>query len=238
MSDSLSSEPVSSSDLVNQTPMLEAASSALFIKTFPVGPLQCNCTVVGNPVTKKAMVIDPGGDPDIIMGILESGGYSVSRILHTHAHFDHFLASGEMRERTGAKLCLHKADRPLWEHLPEQCARYNISFNGHMPLPEHWLEDEETFSADVGDGQAIFTPGHTPGSMSFWFESEKLLIAGDTLFKGAVGRTDLWGGDYPTIERSIRQRLYTLDETTTVVAGHGPNTSIGQEMRYNQFIRA
>lgn len=216
---------------------MQDTSSNLFIKTFPVGPLRCNCTIIGDPVSKKAIVIDPGGDAQNILAIVQAQGFTVSQILHTHAHFDHFLASGEMHQQTGAPLCLHRADQPLWEHLEDQCNLFGVPYQP-VPSPHHWLEHEEELPIAHTNGQAIFTPGHTPGSMSFWFKEARLLIAGDTLFQDGIGRTDLWGGDYPTIERSIRERLYTLDEEATVITGHGPSTTIGHEMRHNPFIRA
>lgn len=218
---------------------IASASSepSLFVKTFAVGPLRCNCTIIGDPASRQAIVADPGGDADRILKILDDEGFTVNRIIHTHAHFDHFMASGDMHEKTGAPLCLHEADKPLWDHLEYQCGRFNIPYKP-VPEPHHWLEDEEELAVGQSIGKAIFTPGHTPGSMSFLFEDAKLLLAGDTLFQGGVGRTDLWGGDYPTIERSIKQRLYSLDESLHVVAGHGPGTTIGREMRHNPFVRA
>ncbi len=210
--------------------------SKMVIKTFPVGPLQCNCTIIADPISKEAIVVDPGGDADRILAILNEEGFQVRQILHTHAHFDHFLAAGAIHEATGAPIALHQADQFLWEHLEDQCRLFNMSFEP-VPNPTHWLEDEEPISISHLKGKALHTPGHTPGSMSFWFDDEKLLLAGDTLFKGSVGRTDLWGGDYQTIEHSIRHKLYTLDEATKVVTGHGPSTTIGEEVRHNAFIR-
>lgn len=217
--------------------MSDHSSDQLFIKTFPVGPLQCNCTIIGDKLSGTAIVADPGGDADKILKILADEGLQVSQIIHTHAHFDHFLASGDMHEKTGAPLCLHKADKPLWQNLETQCQMFGVPYQP-VPEPQHWLDHEEELKLTHISGQALFTPGHTPGSMSFWFEQAKLLIAGDTLFKGGIGRTDLWGGDYATIEQSIKTRLYTLDETATVITGHGPATRLGNEMRNNPFVRA
>lgn len=206
------------------------------IKVFPVGPLQCNCTIIGHKPSGDALLFDPGGDGEMILETLAENNLTVKKILHTHAHFDHFLAAGHIKEKTEAPLCLHKEDAFLWEHLEEQCSRYAIPFEAQPP-PDHWLEHEEELGITACAGQCIHTPGHTPGSMSFWFESLKLLVAGDTLFQGSIGRTDLWGGDYSKIEDSIKNRIYTLDEEATVVTGHGPLTSIGNEIRGNQFIR-
>jgi glyoxylase-like metal-dependent hydrolase (beta-lactamase superfamily II) len=215
---------------------MQTPSETLFIKTLQVGPLRCNCTIIGDLVSKQAIVVDPGGDAQRILDLLQEQDFTVSQILHTHAHFDHFLASSEMHEQTGAPLCLHRADQPLWEHLEDQCTMFGIPYTP-VPVPHHWLSDEEELPLSQIQGKALFTPGHTPGSMSFWFEDAKLLIAGDTLFQGGIGRTDLWGGDYATIERSIREQLYTLDEQTLVVTGHGPSTTIGHEIRHNPFVR-
>lgn len=206
------------------------------IKVFPVGPLQCNCTIIGHKPSGDALLFDPGGDGELILQTLTENNLTVKKILHTHAHFDHFLAAGHIKQKTEAPLCLHKDDEYLWTHLEEQCARYAIPFE-QQPPPDHWIEHEEELSITGCMGQCIHTPGHTPGSTSFWFESLKILVAGDTLFQGSIGRTDLWGGDYTKIEDSIKTRLYTLDEEATVVTGHGQLTSIGHELRHNQFIR-
>ncbi|MEE4460646.1 MBL fold metallo-hydrolase, partial [Azotobacter chroococcum] len=153
----------------------------------------------------------------------------------THAHLDHFLAAGQLKELTGATLHLHQGDQFLWDNLEMQCRMFGVPY---IPVPAHdqWLSDDEELAC--GCGVALHTPGHTPGSMSFWFAEAKLLIAGDTLFHRSVGRTDLWGGDAAALKRSIKERLYRLDEEATVVTGHGPDTCLGDEMRENPFVRA
>lgn len=211
--------------------------ASMIIKTFPVGPLSCNCTILGDPLSKKAIVVDPGGDANIILETLNSLGLIVIRIIHTHAHLDHFLASGEMHKMTGAPLAIHKEDKMLWDNLEGQCSMLGFPYQP-VPEPAQWLEHEEEIYLNQFEGKALHTPGHTPGSMSFLFEDQKLLLAGDTLFQGSIGRTDLWGGDFNTITRSIKEHLYTLDEETHVVTGHGPSTIIGNEMRYNPFVQA
>ena len=213
---------------------MSAPQTALIRETFPVGPLQCNCTIIGDPISKKALVIDPGGDHQLILDRLEVLGLKVVSIIHTHAHLDHFLASGEMKKATGASLHLHKEDQFLWDNLEMQCQRFGVPYRP-VPAPDYWLQDDEELAC--GCGVALHTPGHTPGSMSFWFPQDKLLIAGDTLFRRGIGRTDLWGGNYQKIERSIRERLYSLDEDAVVVTGHGVDTCIGDEIRENPFIR-
>jgi len=208
----------------------------IIVETIPVGPLQCNCTILGDLVSRKAIVVDPGGDAEILLERLAELNLRVERIIHTHAHPDHFLASGKMKEATGAKLALHREDLFLWDMLEDQCRMFGIPFEPPPPL-DQWLENEEEIDLNDLQGKALHTPGHTPGSMCFLFESQKLLIAGDTLFQGSIGRTDLWGGDFKKIEKSIQEKLYTLDEETSVITGHGESTSIGHEMRANSFVR-
>ncbi len=209
----------------------------IIVETIPVGPLQCNCTILGDLVSRKAIVVDPGGDAEILLERLVELDLQVERVIHTHAHLDHFLASGKMKEATGAKLALHREDLFLWDMLEDQCRMFGIPFEPPPP-PDQWLENEEEIDLNDLQGKALHTPGHTPGSMCFLFESQKLLIAGDTLFQGSIGRTDLWGGDFKKIEKSIQEKLYTLDEETSVITGHGESTSIGHEMRANSFVRA
>ena len=209
----------------------------MIFATFAVPPLSCNCSIIGDPATKTAIVVDPGGDHQRILKNLQERGLTATLVVHTHAHFDHFLAAGEIHSATGAPLCLHKADQPLWENLELQCNTFGVPYVP-VPAPNRWLNDDEELAVGALRGIALHTPGHTPGSMCFYFGASKLLIAGDTLFRGSIGRTDLWGGDARAIERSIKNRLYSLDEATRVITGHGPETSIGFEMRSNQFVQA
>lgn len=211
--------------------------STMIRKTFSVPPLGCNCSIIGDPITKQAIVVDPGGAHERILREVQQMGFTVTAILHTHAHFDHFLASGEMQKATGATLCLHPDDRALWEMVDEQCRMFGVEPRS-VPPPDYWLKDDEQIAIGSFSAVALHTPGHTPGSMCFHIPEGQLVLAGDTLFRGSIGRTDLWGGDFDAIERSIRERLYRLDESTVVVTGHGPETEIGSEMRANQFVRA
>lgn len=205
------------------------------VKTFPVGPLQCNCSIIGDPVTKKALVVDPGGDAETILALLTELDLKVVAIIHTHAHLDHILAAGEIKKATGAPIYLHKEDQFLWDILDQQCEMFGVPYSP-IPDPDYYLEDDQ----DLGccGGVVIHTPGHTPGSTSFWFEDSKTLIAGDTLFKGSIGRTDLWGGDFEKIAKSIKERLYSLDDDAEVITGHGPNTTIGVEKTTNMHVKA
>ncbi len=181
-------------------------------------------------------MVDPGGAPERILREVQQLGLTVTHILHTHAHLDHFLASGDMKKATGATLCLHRDDLDLWKMLEVQCELFGVVY-APVPLPDYWLKDEEQLLIGQVSVVALHTPGHTRGSMSFHLPSEQLVLAGDTLFRGSIGRTDLWGGDFDTIEQSIRERLYTLEDATIVVTGHGPETEIGIEKKTNQFVR-
>ena len=209
----------------------------LIRKTFAVPPLGCNCSILGDPVTKLAVVVDPGGAAERILREVQDLGLTVTKILHTHAHFDHFLASGEMKAATAATLCLHKDDHALWDMLELQCRAFGVPYMP-VPPPDYWLTDEETVHIGQVRLIALHTPGHTPGSMSFHLPGARIVLTGDTLFRGSIGRTDLWGGDFDAIERSILERLYTLEDATAVVTGHGPETEIGWEKDRNQFVRA
>ncbi|MAY69261.1 MBL fold metallo-hydrolase [Porticoccaceae bacterium] len=208
--------------------------SQFIIRTFPVGPLQCNCSIIGDRLSSKALVVDPGGDADQILGLLNELNLTVVGIIHTHAHLDHILASGVIKEATGAPIYLHEGDKFLWDMVGQQCVMFGVP-PVTLPEPDHFMEDDQALNCC--GGVAIHTPGHTPGSISFWFEEYKTLIAGDTLFQGSIGRTDLPGGNFDQIITSIKERIYTLDDDAVVVTGHGPNTAIGSEKTGNSFVR-
>lgn len=212
-----------------------ATESQFIIRTFPVGPLGCNCSVIGDRLSGRALVVDPGGNAEQILALLNELNLKAVAIIHTHAHLDHILAAGEIKNATGAPIYLHEGDQFLWDMVEEQCARFGVP-PVKLPDPDHYLQDDH----DLGccGGVAIHTPGHTPGSISFWFEEYKTLIAGDTLFQGSIGRTDLPGGNFDQIITSIKERIYSLDDEAIVVTGHGPSTSIGHEKTNNSFIRA
>lgn len=209
----------------------------MLIETFPTGPLGCNCSLIIDPASKKAVVVDPGGDFDVIRARLEAAGASVASIVHTHTHIDHVGATAPLQRWTGAPARIHEDDRFLYQMLPIQAALVGI------PVPqacevEGDLRDEVSVAAGAIDLQVLHTPGHTPGSVSFLLKTGEGLVAfaGDTLFRRSIGRTDLWGGDFDSILRSIRGRLLSLDDATRVITGHGPSTTIGEERRHNPFL--
>jgi hydroxyacylglutathione hydrolase len=214
------------------------SSNKLLVATFPVGPLQCNCSIIADPVSKEAAVIDPGGDAEDIVKVLEDNGLKAKYLLHTHAHFDHILGSATVKEKTGAKICVHKEDEWLYTNLALQgnFVGFNLSNEKISPI-DHYLQDDEELQLGEITAKVIHTPGHTPGSTCFCVQhKESVLFAGDTLFQHSIGRTDLWGGSHDTIIKSITGKLFRLDDSTQVIAGHGPDTTIWEEKRHNPFV--
>lgn len=197
----------------------QQSPSQFIIRTFPVGPLQCNCSIIGDRLSSKALVVDPGGDAEQILGLINELNLTVVAIIHTHAHLDHILASGIIKEATGAPIYLHEGDKFLWDMVEQQCAMFGVPAIT-LPEPDGFIKDDQALNCC--GGVAIHTPGHTPGSVSFWFEEYKTLIAGDTLFQGSIGRTDLPGGNFDQIITSIKERIYCLDDQALVVWGMGP----------------
>jgi len=206
------------------------------IETLPVGPLQCNCSILVDPESKEAVVIDPGDEGDRIVRALEAAGARPVALLHTHAHFDHVTGTREVSRATGAPIRLHASDRPLYDALREQAALFGLHAEVPNP-PGDPLADGERIRFGPFALRAIHTPGHTPGSTCFQLEGDSpVLFSGDTLFRRSIGRTDLWGGDTETIVASIREKLFALPADLPVVCGHGPGTTIGEEKRSNPFV--
>lgn len=208
----------------------------MIIESFPVGPLQCNCTIIGCKETGEAAVVDPGGDVEAILDLCKKHGLTVKYLLHTHAHFDHIMGSRAMREATNAKICLHKEDEFLYNNLEKQCQLFGFKADEVLPV-DHYLNDEDDILVGKIKTSVIHTPGHTPGSTCFRVaESESVLLSGDTLFEGSIGRTDLWGGSFDEIIKSIKGKLMPLDDSTRVVPGHGSDTTIWQEKKQNPYL--
>ncbi|MEX0878590.1 MAG: MBL fold metallo-hydrolase [Thermoanaerobaculia bacterium] len=209
--------------------------SAPIVETFPVGPLQCNCTILADETSGEAVVIDPGDEPDRILKVLAAMKARPVALLHTHAHLDHITGSRAVKEATGAPIRLHAADLPLYDALPEQAAFFGLRAEAPLP-PDASLSDEDTIRFGRYVLRAIHTPGHTPGSTCFELQGDRpVLFSGDTLFRRSIGRTDLWGGDTETILASIREKLFALPGDVPVVCGHGPGTTIEDEKRLNPF---
>jgi hydroxyacylglutathione hydrolase len=214
---------------------LTKSESGFEMVTFPVGALQCNCSIVWDPSSREAIVVDPGADADKIISWISKENLTLKAAIHTHAHFDHIGASTEVHQKLKAPLHLHPEDAALWENLDMQGKAFGFKLD-KIPRWQTDLHDEDCLQFGSFQVKVLHTPGHTPGSCSF--SCHEFLFSGDTLFRGSIGRTDLWGGDFSQISKSIKDRLYSLDEDTVVVCGHGPNTSIGSERRSNAFIKA
>jgi hydroxyacylglutathione hydrolase len=212
----------------------------LNITTFPVGLYQCNCSIVSCTQTNEAIIIDPGSDADKIIGVVQKQGLKVKYLLHTHAHLDHFGATASVKQHCcDAEAVLHKDDLLLYEAHTQQSMFLQLPDTEIVPI-DHYLEDEEDFLFGSSGVKALFTPGHSPGSSCFSLETseEQVLFAGDTLFRDGVGRTDLPGGDQSTLVKSIKDRLYKLDEGCRVIPGHGLETSIFHEKNNNPYVQA
>jgi glyoxylase-like metal-dependent hydrolase (beta-lactamase superfamily II) len=211
----------------------------MLLETFPVGSFQCNCSVLACADTKEAIVVDPGGEHQRILEIVRHYDLTVKWIVHTHAHLDHIYETRDVKEQAGGTIALHKDDLFLYDGFAMQAAMFGWRVRPVLPV-EHWLTDGEKLDFGKRAAEVVHTPGHTPGSCCFKvdIDGEPLLLAGDTLFMRSIGRTDLPGGDFTTIERSIKERIYTLDPDTRVICGHGPDTTVGDERLRNPFVTA
>jgi glyoxylase-like metal-dependent hydrolase (beta-lactamase superfamily II) len=202
---------------------------------FPVGVLQCNCSVVGDEQTRDAMVIDPGDEIDHVLEVLQKHGLKVKQIVITHAHIDHVGGAMKLKEATGAPILLNQNDYALLKMLDVQAAWIGMKTPGAVTIDNTvGTGDKVTVGNTVAD--VLHTPGHTEGSICLYFAPEKKLIAGDTLFAGSIGRTDLPGGSYKKIMESLHGPVMALPDETIVVPGHGPLTTIAEERESNPFL--
>ena len=201
----------------------------------PVGPLQCNCSVIGDETTHEAMVIDPGDDIEDVLAMVRKHSLQVKQIVITHAHIDHVGGAMKLRAATGAPIILNQNDYALLKMLDMQAAWVGMATPGKVEIDQS-AEQDETIRTGSLHATVLHTPGHTEGSICLYFPVEKTLIAGDTLFAGSIGRTDLPGGSFQKIIRSLHERVLALPDDTVVVPGHGPKTSIGDERETNPFL--
>jgi glyoxylase-like metal-dependent hydrolase (beta-lactamase superfamily II) len=202
----------------------------------PVGMLQCNCSVLGDEASREAIVIDPGDNIDQILAILARHSLKVKAIVITHAHIDHIGGAQKLKAATGASVYLNENDAPLYDALDMQAGWLGIPTPARTEI-DCDLKDGHVLHLGETDLLTLHTPGHTEGSVSLWIASENKLIAGDTLFRDSIGRTDLPGGDGRKIIYSIREKLLTLPEDAVVIPGHGGATTIGREKRLNPFLQ-
>jgi hydroxyacylglutathione hydrolase len=202
----------------------------------PVGPLQCNCSIIGDEISHEAMVIDPGDDIADVLAVIQKRKLKVKQIVITHAHIDHVGGAMKLRAAKGAPILLNHNDYTLLKMLDLQADWIGMQSPGEVVI-DHSLNDQDKVEAGSLIANVMHTPGHTEGSICLYFPAEQKLIAGDTLFAGSIGRTDLPGGSFEKIMRSLHDKLLSLPDETAVVPGHGPPTSIGAERETNPFLK-
>jgi glyoxylase-like metal-dependent hydrolase (beta-lactamase superfamily II) len=206
----------------------------MIIEQLEVGPIMANCYIVGCEDTGKAVVIDPGEDADRILQRLAAKTLTVVYLINTHGHFDHVGGNRRMKSATDAPLLIHEGDAPMLNRLASDASMFGLSAE-NSPAPDRTLTDGDAIAFGNHALAVLHTPGHSPGGVAL--HGDGCVFVGDTLFSGSIGRTDLPGGDYDTLIRSVREKLFTLPDDTRVFCGHGPETTIGREKRHNPFFR-
>ena len=214
--------------------------SMLLCETFSVGPFASNCTVLGCADTKDAVIIDAGGGVDRIKEYVDRYHLTIKAIILTHGHLDHVSATGEIHQAQGGEIWMHEADRQIYESSPAQAVMFGLPAGQPVPPIDHFFTEGDGVEFGKKKAVVIHTPGHTPGSVCLKVEDEgkEILFSGDTLFQRGIGRTDLPGGSSSQLIDSIKNKLYKLKPETRVIAGHGGDTTIGEEMAQNPFVRA
>lgn len=208
---------------------------AMIVHCFTVSPLAENAYLVACDETMDAAFVDPGDEPARLLQAARAGGYKVTKIINTHAHFDHVGAVTVLKDALGAPFYLHKADEPLLERLLQVGPMFGIG-DGRLPEVDHYLEAGQTVEVGNLKAEVLMTPGHSPGHVSLYFAEEGCVFVGDVLFAGSIGRTDLPGGSISTLMSSIEKVLMALPPETVVYPGHGPATTIGEEKDDNPFL--
>jgi hydroxyacylglutathione hydrolase len=208
----------------------------LIHEILPVGMLQCNCSIFGDEATREAIIIDPGDNIDEITAVLARHNLKVSSIIITHAHIDHIGGAAKLKKLTGAPVYMNANDQWLYDHIDDQAVWLGMETPEQTPI-DTAASDGSTLKLGAAEFHVLHTPGHTQGSLCLWIPSEKKLIAGDTLFRDSIGRTDLPGGNHRQLLGSIKDKLYPLPDETLVIPGHGPNTTLGREKERNYFLQ-
>lgn len=205
----------------------------MIVASLPTGPLAVNCYLVGCETTKKAAIIDPGGDVEQILALLNEHQLTAEMIINTHGHFDHIGGNSHLVAATGCKLMIHRDDAPLLTRANQHAAMFGLKVE-LSPEPNRLLADNDVIELGQLTIKVIHTPGHSPGGVCLAVED--YLFVGDTLFSGSIGRTDLPAGDHLLLIHNIKEKLLIFDDKTKVCPGHGPMTTIGRERQYNPFL--
>jgi len=205
----------------------------LILRTLVVGPIQSNCYILGSEKTREAAVIDPGGDADRILITLAKDKLRCVYIINTHGHLDHSADNKRLKEVTGAKLLIHRADAPMIMHQSKSGGMWGTHID-NSPPPDRYLEEGDVITIGDISLKVLHTPGHSPGGISL--VTDKIVFVGDTLFAGSIGRTDFSGGDYKGLLRNVREKIFTLGDDVIVYPGHGPKTTVGREKKTNPFF--
>lgn len=208
----------------------------MILKTLVVGPIAANCFIIGDSATNEGAIIDPGGDAQRILQEVKETGLSIKFIIATHGHFDHNAAVGPLKEALKCDFLLHKSDLTFVQRSISTARNWGIAID-QVPDPDRYVTESDILMIGSIELKIIHTPGHSPGGISLYIESEGILFSGDTLFFTSVGRTDFDGGSMEQLQASIKEKLYTLPENTVVYTGHGERTTIGDEKKNNFFVR-
>lgn len=208
----------------------------MIFKALIVGQLDSNCYIIGDENSKEGMIVDAGGDADRILEVVSGTGLVIKYLVVTHGHFDHCGAIKSLKDSLKCEILAHKEDLPVLQRSKESAQRWGLDVD-QAPDPDRFIDEKDTIAVGSLIFTVIHTPGHSPGGICLYCASENLLLSGDTLFQGSIGRTDFPGGSMDQLTASIQEKLYTLPDETTVYSGHGGVTSIDYEKKHNMFVR-
>lgn len=207
----------------------------MIFESIAVGPLSVNCYIVACEVSREGVVVDPGGDPELIINLVRQHGLKIHTVINTHGHFDHLGGNSQVMAAFGARLLIHQADSSMLSRSAEVASKYGLK-GENSPEADAYLVDGMDIFFGTRRIKVLHTPGHTLGGCSLYFEEERKVITGDTLFADSIGRTDLPGGSHEQLLESIRTKLFTLPDDVTAYPGHGPHTTIGHEKKCNPYF--
>ncbi len=209
----------------------------MIVESLVVGPIAANCFIIGNSESKDGAIIDPGGDPEMILRVVKETGLRIMYIIATHGHFDHNAAVKQLKENIDSDFLLHPDDLLFVRRSKETAQKWGIDIE-QVPDPDGYIKDGDVLKLGSLELKILHTPGHSPGGVSIYIQAENVLFSGDTLFNGSIGRTDFDGGSMEELAKSIKETLYALPESTIVYTGHGEQTTIGYEKMNNFFVRS